>query len=56
VEVLTHMETALLIAVIVGFTANLAATVGFSLQLNARFDRLFEKLEEHLLDQDRHTA
>jgi hypothetical protein len=49
------MDTAILIAVVVGFSANIVATVGFSLQLNARFDRLFEKLEEHLLDRDQHT-
>ncbi|HLF40204.1 MAG TPA: hypothetical protein VI854_01890 [Acidimicrobiia bacterium] len=50
------MDAAILVAVVVGFTANLVATVGFSLQLSSRFDRLFEKLEEHVLDRDRHVS
>ena len=50
------MDVAVLVSVVAGFVATLVAVIGGTLQVNARLDKLAERLEGHVLDHGRHVG
>jgi uncharacterized membrane protein len=50
------MDVAVLVSVVAGFVATLVAVIGGNLQVNARLDKLSERIEGHVLDHGRHVG